>query len=78
MRRTRHRQYRLWLPGRDGGLRNDRPVCHQREVRRSRPLVVLCCWRDPSDHGCVPGAVGKADTHGGAGRRHDHGVDRYL
>ena len=24
------------------------------------------------------GAVGKADTHGGAGRRHDHGVDRYL
>ncbi len=39
MRRPGHRQHRHRLSRRHGGLRDDRPVDHQREIRRPRPAL---------------------------------------
>ena len=78
MRRPGHRQLRHRLHRRHGRLRHDRPVGHQREVGRARAAVDLRRRRVPAVPDRRARRSGAADPDGGAGRGHDHGLDRHL
>jgi hypothetical protein len=60
------------------GLRDDRPVDHQREVRRARAAVVLLCRGVSADPGGGAWAIWFDHPDAGAGGDHDHGVDRHV
>lgn len=71
-------QYRVGIFGRHGRLRHDRPIGHQREVRRARPTLGPGSWRDLADHGGVSWTMGSKDPDGRASRSHDHGRHRNV
>ena len=60
------------------GVRDDRAVHHQHQIRWSYAPVDTDRRRVPAGNGAGAGQVAGSDPHGRAGRRDDHGLDRYL
>ena len=73
-----HRQHRVGLLRRHGGLRHDRPVDDQRHLRRARPALDPMGRPFPAVPDPGPSGLGRAHSHGGLGGDHDHGLRRDL
>ena len=71
-------QHRHGLHRRHGGLRDDRPVHHQREIRRARAAVVFRGGRVPPDPRGGSWRSGQHHSHASPGGDHDHGLDRHV
>ncbi|MNT70731.1 hypothetical protein D3C72_2091450 [compost metagenome] len=59
-------------------MRHDRPIRHQREVRRFDPAVHFRCRFLPAVPDRRAGALGGQDSDAGIGGGHDHGVHRHV
>ncbi|KAG1393793.1 hypothetical protein G6F59_014299 [Rhizopus arrhizus] len=78
MRRPGRGQHGHRLPRRHGRLRDDRPVGHQRDLRRPRAPVLPGGRRGVAGAGGVRQRAGAADPDGRAGGGDDHGQHRHL
>ena len=76
--RPGHRQHPVAPVRRHGGVRHDRPIDHQRHLRRARAVVDALGRPVPAVPDPGSARLGGPDPDGRFGRGHDHGVDRHF